>query len=185
MSKEKRKEQSPKAPAGVVPYITSPKALDHIEWMKKVLGAEVQSLMWADAEGKPVEGDHGVDTAPKKGWKVMHAGLTVNGGCLYISDEILAAKESQALRDQVEKEACRGFMCHLELEDVDGVWKKALDSKAKVKMELELQFWGARYGIFVDPFGYEWSVAKHVDPAPAKKQKNTKEDDVSTSKVAT
>jgi PhnB protein len=34
---------------------------------------------------------------------------------------------------------------------------------ATVKMPVEEQFWGDRYGQVVDPFGHQWAVASHVE----------------------
>ncbi|MGH3750366.1 MAG: VOC family protein, partial [Micromonosporaceae bacterium] len=48
---------------------------------------------------------------------------------------------------------------HLQLDDVDAVWQKAVDAGATVKMPLEDQFWGDRFGELEDPFGHHWSLA--------------------------
>jgi hypothetical protein len=33
-------------------------------------------------------------------------------------------------------------------------------------------FWGDRYGVVVDPFGHNWSLATHInDPTPEEMQK--------------
>ena len=33
---------------------------------------------------------------------------------------------------------------------------------AAVKLPVADMFWGDRYGIVVDPFGHEWSIATHI-----------------------
>ena len=57
-----------------------------------------------------------------------------------------------------------GFTIHLEVDNADKWWKRAVDAGATVIMPLADQFWGDRYGQLVDPFGHKWSIA-----APVKK----------------
>jgi PhnB protein len=42
--------------------------------------------------------------------------------------------------------------------DADTVWNKAVAAGASVKLPLENQFWGDRYGQLEDPFGFTWSI---------------------------
>ena len=51
----------------------------------------------------------------------------------------------------------------LYVEDVDATVKQAVDAGATLTMEVADQFWGDRFGSFVDPFGHSWSVATHVE----------------------
>ncbi|GGI16837.1 MAG: VOC family protein [Oxalicibacterium faecigallinarum] len=50
---------------------------------------------------------------------------------------------------------------HLYVEDADQTFAQAVAAGATSKMPLEDMFWGDRYGIVVDPFGHEWSIATH------------------------
>jgi PhnB protein len=52
---------------------------------------------------------------------------------------------------------------HLYVEDADAVFERATKAGAQVKMPLADQFWGDRYGVVVDPFGHNWSIASHVE----------------------
>lgn len=49
------------------------------------------------------------------------------------------------------------------VEDVDGVFDRAVQGGAKAIRPLEDQFYGDRSGQFEDPFGHRWSVATHVE----------------------
>ena len=51
---------------------------------------------------------------------------------------------------------------HLMVEDVDGVWRRALDAGAEVFRPLEDSFWGERHGQVIDPFGHRWGLAQHL-----------------------
>jgi PhnB protein len=58
------------------------------------------------------------------------------------------------------------------VEDVDSVFKKALDSGAKVKKAVADQFYGDRSGTLTDPFGHQWTISTHTeDVSPEEMQK--------------
>ena len=60
------------------------------------------------------------------------------------------------------------FMLTFYVEDADAVWQRAVDAGATPLRPVEMQFYGARSGQFVDPFGLRWSVSTQVeetDPA--------------------
>jgi PhnB protein len=48
-------------------------------------------------------------------------------------------------------------------EDVDAMWKRALDAGATEVQPLENKFYGDRMGMVRDPFGHEWSLGTHVE----------------------
>jgi PhnB protein len=52
------------------------------------------------------------------------------------------------------------------VEDVDSVFKTALEAGATEQRAVENQFYGDRTGQFEDPFGHRWSVATHVEDVP-------------------
>jgi PhnB protein len=61
-----------------------------------------------------------------------------------------------------------------QVEDVDAVFKQAVNAGATIKMQLDDMFWGDRYGILEDPFGHSWSVASHIcDVSPEKSNKRS------------
>jgi PhnB protein len=51
---------------------------------------------------------------------------------------------------------------YLHVEDVDAVWKRALDAGAVVTFPLDDQPWGDRCGTFRDPYGHYWVVATRI-----------------------
>jgi PhnB protein len=51
---------------------------------------------------------------------------------------------------------------HLEVDDADKWWKRAVDAGSTIIMPLADQFWGDRYGQLADPFGHKWSIAAPV-----------------------
>lgn len=54
----------------------------------------------------------------------------------------------------------------LYLEDVDGVFARALEAGARAQREVANQFYGDRSGTLEDPFGHVWTIATHVEDVP-------------------
>jgi PhnB protein len=88
--------------------------------------------------------------------RIMHADLRLpNGGVFFLCDDFPDMGGSRSPKTL----GGSPVTIHMELENVDEVWKRALSAGAKVEMELADQFWGARYGVVSDPFGHRWSLA--------------------------
>lgn len=47
----------------------------------------------------------------------------------------------------------------LEVDDVDDLARRAIFAGAEVEMPVREMFFGERYGIVVDPFGYRWALS--------------------------
>jgi uncharacterized glyoxalase superfamily protein PhnB len=50
---------------------------------------------------------------------------------------------------------------HLQVENVDELYARAIAAGGTVKMSPADMFWGDRYGVLIDPFGHQWSIATH------------------------
>ncbi len=59
----------------------------------------------------------------------------------------------------------------LYIEDVDGVFKKAISAGAKEVKPLQNQFYGDRSGTLTDPFGHQWTIATHVEDVSPEEMK--------------
>ncbi len=55
---------------------------------------------------------------------------------------------------------------HLQVDDADACFDRAVHAGATVIMHLENMFWGDRYGRINDPFGHRWAIATHVEDVP-------------------
>ena len=94
--------------------------------------------------------------------RVMHASLKIGDSQFMLADEFpgMGTPSPQALGGSP-------VVLNIYVEDVDGLFKQAVDAGAKVTMPLANQFWGDRYGQIVDPFGHHWALGSHVeDVAP-------------------
>lgn len=50
---------------------------------------------------------------------------------------------------------------HLQVDNVDELYAQAVAAGGTVKMSPADMFWGDRYGVLLDPFGHQWSIATH------------------------
>jgi PhnB protein len=55
---------------------------------------------------------------------------------------------------------------NLYVEDVDGLWERAVGAGAEVLHPLGDTFWGDRHGQITDPFGHRWGLAQHIRDVP-------------------
>lgn len=84
------------------------------------------------------------------GKRILHCHLAINGGSIMIND---AFPEFGC-----PLQAPQGYALHLQVDDVDAWWDRAVGAGAVVEMPLQLMFWGDRYGRLRDPFGVVWSL---------------------------
>jgi PhnB protein len=89
------------------------------------------------------------------GKRLMHAHLHVNGASLMLHDEF---PEYVGPAD-VDSGPPRGLTLHLQVDNADSWFDRAVAAGARPVMAPEVMFWGDRYGQIVDPFGYRWSIA--------------------------
>ena len=90
------------------------------------------------------------------GERIMHARFRINGNALLLSDDF------PEFRGGAPAPAPAGMTIHLEVEDADRWWKRAVDAGAEIRMPLGDQFWGDRYGQLKDPFGHSWSIGMPI-----------------------
>ena len=119
---------------GVAPYLLVNNANAVAEFYIAAFGAEDLARMPPDAQGR-----------------TMHVHLRINGGSVMLSDPF---PEHGA-----EWKPPQGCTLHLQVEDVDAWWERAVAAGAVIEMPLQLMFWGDRYGQIRDPFGVAWSIA--------------------------
>jgi len=123
--------------SGIIPCLTIDGASAAIDFYKKAFAAD--ELSRAPAED---------------GVRLMHAHIRINGGDLYMWDLFPEFGMSTA--------APTGTVVHIDVDDADAWWDRAVAAGAMVSMPLDNQFWGARYGQLKDPFGHTWSIGGPV-----------------------
>jgi len=85
------------------------------------------------------------------GKKIWHAAFKIGDSTFYCSDEFpeMGARARPA-----------NFWIYGE--EIDARFKRAVASGAKATMEPTDGFWGDRFGIVVDPYGNQWTLAQRV-----------------------
>ena len=94
---------------------------------------------------------------PAPNGKIVHACVQIGDSQLFLVDEM---PEHGALGPQALKGT--PVTIHLQVEDADAAFARAMRAGAIVTMPLADMFWGDRYGQVVDPFGHHWSIATHL-----------------------
>lgn len=123
-------------------------ARDAIEFYKKALGATEEFRLVGPND------------------TIVHACLRVGDSPLMLTDECPQMGAFSPLHLGGSP-----VTLHLSVADADAALKRAVDAGATAVMPVTEMFWGARYGVFKDPFGHSWSVATQVrDLKPAEIQ---------------
>jgi len=88
---------------------------------------------------------------PRADGGVMHAEIVVAGSAIMVGDS------------SPEYPAVQNASLHVYVENVDGVYQKALDAGATSLQEPQLMFYGDRTAEVRDQWGIRWAIATHVE----------------------
>ena len=123
----------------VAPYLTVSDGQAAVEFYKAAFGANELFRQLAD-----------------DGQRLLHCSLELNGGHVMLSDEFPEWGTGGCTAPT--RLNGTSVTIHLEVDDADALWRRALDAGCEVIMPLADMFWGARYGKLRDPFGHVWSL---------------------------
>ena len=134
----------------VTPQLTLDDAAAAIEWYKRALGAE---------ETGRAEGPDG---------KIMHAELRIGDSRVMLHDAMMGAKGPKGMGGSPAA-------LWLYVEDCDALFNRAVSAGAQAQQgpmgQMQDQFWGDRSGTFIDPHGYQWTIAtRKEDLSPQEMQ---------------
>ena len=127
----------------ITPHITVRDAARAVEWYKEALGAEERSRV------------------PLPGGKLMSVELWFGDSTVMVADEF---PEMGVLSPQTV--GGTSTVLQLYTQDVETLWKRAVDAGAVVLHPLQDQFWGDRHGQLTDPYGHRWGLAQHLRDVP-------------------
>ena len=88
---------------------------------------------------------------------VRHAEIKIGDSPIMIADE------APEMGMTGPSESGTPMFLMIYVDDVDAVFKRALDAGATELRPLENQFYGDRSGTLRDPFGHLWTLATHVE----------------------
>lgn len=127
----------------VTPYLSIKGAVQALEYYKKAFGATELFRMEHDG-------------------KIGHAEIKIGDSPIMLADEF---PEMGFVSPQTLGGSPVGIMIYVD--DVDTVFKQAIDAGGTEKKPVQDQFYGDRSGTLTDPFGHVWTVATHKeDVAP-------------------
>ena len=127
----------------LTPHLTVNGAADYIDFLKRAFNA--------------VE----VSRSPAPGGKLMHAHVRIGDSNLMFNDDFPEFGSPGFVKGNWP------VTMHVYVPNADTLFKQASDAGCKVVMPLADQFWGDRYGVVQDPFGFKWAIATHIeDPTP-------------------
>ena len=123
----------------VTPYLIISGAADSIDYYKKAFGA-VELFRMAHSG------------------KVGHAEIKIGDSPIMLADEFpeMGYRSPKSLGGTP-------VSIMIYVEDVDTVYKQALDAGGTEVKALQDQFYGDRSGTLTDPFGHVWTVATHKE----------------------
>jgi PhnB protein len=137
--------------AGVTPHLTILDRRGHeaVKFYKAAFAAtEAMPPHLAGAVPGMAEGDD----------RIMHAHLKINGGSLMLNDAFPEFTQGDADHQAIPAHTT----LHLQVDDADAWFERAVAAGATISMPLANQFWGDRYGQVKDPFGHSWSIGGPV-----------------------
>jgi len=127
----------------LTPHITVSGAANYIDFLRRAFNA--------------VE----VSRSPGPGGKLMHAHVRIGDSNLMFNDLFPEFGGPPIAQGNWP------VTLHLYVPDADALFAQAVAAGCTVTMPMADQFWGDRYGLVKDPFGFSWGVATHIeDPTP-------------------
>jgi uncharacterized glyoxalase superfamily protein PhnB len=130
-------QQPPTLPpvvGGIVPYLTPDNASAAADFYVKAFGAQDLYRMPTDEHGR-----------------TLHIHLKINGNSLMLSDAYPEHGHPFVTP--------AGVSLHLQVDDVDAWFERAVAAGCETTLPVQLMFWGDRYGQLRDPYGFAWSIA--------------------------
>jgi len=125
------------------PYLAVEDAKAAIEFYQRAFGAKERVRM---------DGPDG---------SIGHAELEIGDSIVMLSDPF---PQSTARPPKELGGTSAGIFVYVD--NVDELYKRAIDAGATSAMEPENMFWGDRFGSVLDPFGHSWQIATHVEDVP-------------------
>ena len=136
-------EAIPEGYQTLTPYLTVDDAAAAIDFYGRAFGAKERGRM-AGPDGK-----------------IAHAELAIGDSLVMLSDAF-----PQFVPKSPKELGGTSVGVFMYVENVDDVFRQAVDAGATPQMEPEDQFWGDRFGSVTDPFGHSWQIATHVEDVP-------------------
>jgi PhnB protein len=132
----------------VTPYLIIKGAADALEFYKQAFGA-TELFRMAQPDGR-----------------IGHAEIQIGDSRIMLADEF---PEMKYVSPQTLGGSPSSIMLYVE--DVDTIFKQALQAGAQEQKPVEDKFYGDRTGSLVDPFGHVWHVGTHTEDVTPEEMK--------------
>jgi uncharacterized glyoxalase superfamily protein PhnB len=137
----------------ITPYLAVDDASAAIDFYQRAFGAKEQVRMSGPGDS------------------IMHAELEIGDSKVMLSDPF-----PQASTKPPKELGGTSVSIFAYVEDIDSVYKQAIDAGASSLMEPDDMFWGDRFGSVLDPFGHSWTIATHIeDVSPEEMEERSKQ----------
>jgi PhnB protein len=137
----------------ITPYLAVDDASAAIDFYQRAFGAKERVRMSGPGDS------------------IMHAELEIGDSLVMLSDPF-----PQASTRNPKELGGTSISIFVYVDNIDELYKQAIDAGASSLMEPDDMFWGDRFGSVQDPFGHSWTIATHIeDVAPEELEKRQKE----------
>jgi PhnB protein len=137
----------------ITPYLAVDDASAAIDYYRRAFGAKERVRMSGPGDS------------------IMHAELEIGDSLVMLSDPF-----PQASTRNPKELGGTSASIFVYVDNIDELYKQAIDAGASSLMEPDDMFWGDRFGSVQDPFGHSWTIATHIeDVAPEELEKRQKE----------
>jgi PhnB protein len=125
----------------LTPYICPRECAAAIDWYAEVFGADEEGDRYLEPDGR-----------------VGHAAIRIDDAVLMLSD----AFPDYGTVAPADGNSTTTYALNLYVPDADATVAAAEKAGASIQRPVEDQFYGARMGTLIDPFGIRWMVSTHV-----------------------
>jgi PhnB protein len=135
----------------ITPYLAVDDASAAIDYYRRAFGAKERVRMSGPGDS------------------IMHAELEIGDSLVMLSDPF-----PQASTRNPKELGGTSASIFVYVDNIDELYKQAIDAGASSLMEPDDMFWGDRFGSVQDPFGHSWTIATHIeDVAPEEMEKRS------------
>jgi PhnB protein len=151
---ERRTAPIPEGYHSITPNLIVRDGRDALDYYKKAFNADV-TYVQEDQKGK-----------------LMHATLKIGDSYIMLADECdFHEGHENCVRSPADLHGTTVNL-YLYVEDVDSIYKQAINAGGMEMQPLQDMFWGDRIGILRDPFGHFWTVATQKEQVSTEQLKN-------------
>ncbi len=126
----------------VIPHLVVTNGQAALDWYRDVLSAAITHVM------------------PGPGGMIAHAGFVLGDTMFFLTN---MSNPQSNMKSPESLSGGTSVSFYANVDDVDGLYAKAIKAGAKTVMEPQDAFWGDRWANIIDPFGHNWQFGKNQE----------------------